>query len=234
MFGVDGARGGWILAGCDGQGGWAYFVPGLDVVLEKTKDARVLIDMPIGLASVAQKQRRCDAEARAFLGKGLTSRVFTPPIREVIHCEDYAEANEASRRLIDKGISIQAWNIVPKIRDVENILLAQTQLQKLWIEAHPEVAFACLNDGVPVREPKISLQGQEKREGILRRYSIEFQAIWLALATGGIGGRFQRDDVLDALALAALNRHSMQLQYLPTVFERDPLGLPMRIAFGRV
>ncbi|MGB0370311.1 MAG: DUF429 domain-containing protein [Opitutales bacterium] len=206
-WGLDGARGGWVLARLDpdcSSGAQVFFCVSLAEVEQRTLDDALHVDMPIGLATASSPQRDWDLRARQLLKGRLTSRVFTPPIREVVGCGTYAEANALSKKLIGKGLSVQAWNIVPKIRELDAFLEANTRLRTLWHEAHPEIAFSLLNEGKPILESKKLAEGLQIRKGLLRRsFAVCFDEVWDGLSLDRAGGRFGKDDILDALALSA-------------------------------
>ncbi|MEM9025904.1 MAG: DUF429 domain-containing protein [Verrucomicrobiota bacterium] len=205
-WGLDGARGGWVLSRRvpgSGYGAEVFFCPSLDEVLDITGSERVAVDMPIGLATAVSPQRKWDVDARRVLRGRLSSRVFTPPIQEVLNSASYAEANQRSKALIGKGISVQAWNLVPKIRELEAVLRSSPELSVQWREAHPEIAFANLNGGMPIVGSKKTREGEQIRGELLRRSAgIRFDLIWGHFSQAGVQGRFARDDVLDSLALA--------------------------------
>ena len=207
QWGLDGARVGWILARLDPHsqsGAVTFFCANLKQVLEKSKSALVRVDMPIGLGTVTDPVRTWDVNARKILSGRLSSRVFTPPIYEVIECSSYAEANALSRKLIGKGLSVQSWNLVPKIRELDSFLNQRPRLQPLWQETHPEISFARLNDGQPIQESKKTESGARLRERLLQeRAGVDFEKVWQALTIESVRGRFLKDDALDALALAA-------------------------------
>ena len=72
----------------------------------------VLIDIPIGLPK--KESRLCDLLARDKLGPRRSS-VFTVPCRDAVYAKNYKEACHTNLRFLEKKISIQAWNICPKI-----------------------------------------------------------------------------------------------------------------------
>ena len=131
------------------------------------------------------------SQARKILKGRLSSRVFSPPIREVIDCPDYASANAMQRRLCGRGLSVQAWNISPKIRELADFLDARAALQRRWVEVHPEIAFARLNGGMPIHESKKSPQGAGLRERLLReRAGIDLEKVWDRLTDSPEEGTF--------------------------------------------
>src|SRR5215211_5272209 len=103
--------------------------PTFGSLLEGLQGERALIavDMPIGLPSGAPRddgRRRADAEARAFLGPRRAASVFSAPCRPTLAATSYREACdlEVRARGGGKGLSQEAYNIIPKIRDVDAVI----------------------------------------------------------------------------------------------------------------
>jgi predicted RNase H-like nuclease len=187
VAGVDGCRGGWlvvtavaspfVVVGCE-------VAAGIAVVLERGDLAMVAVDMPIGLP-FDESARMADVEARRRLGPRRSS-VFPTPARAVLHARSFEDALVRSRATTGRGLSIQAWNLVPKIAALDAAMTVG--LQARVRETHPELAFARLA-GAPMRFSKRTAAGRDER-----------------IAAVGPPPTTPRgaapDDVLDALALA--------------------------------
>ena len=81
--------------------------------------AIVCIDMPIGLSE--NGVRACDQAARRQLGPRASS-VFPAPPRLALEEAAYADINSESKRRFGRGVSKQAFYLLPKIRELESIL----------------------------------------------------------------------------------------------------------------
>ncbi len=149
--------------------------------------AAVAVDMPIGLPTT--ERRASDGAARALLGPRRSS-VFPTPIRAVLDEVDHETASARSRALSGRGISIQAWNLAPRIREVDGALTPTDQ--ECVREAHPELAIARLL-GHPAVHPKRTAAGRTER-----LVALGDLASW---ATGPTPRGAAPDDVIDALAL---------------------------------
>ena len=186
-----------------------------------------MVDMPIGLLE-AEGVRECDRLARATLGRGQSSSVFSPPIRQVSRLGDYAKANQLSRQLSGKGLSKQAFNITPKIRELDQ-LLDSKQRRGYWQECHPEVVFSSLSTtGEPIPKKKTP-EGQARRLALLSALPGAQHALDTAL-TAYPRKSVLADDIIDALACfytASLPIASRA--YLPELAEYDPRGLAMQL-----
>lgn len=208
IAGVDGCRGGWVVASERG----IEVVPTLAPLLERFD--LVGVDMPIGLPS--EWGRAADAEARRFLpGRGAT--VFPVPPRPLLAHRTYAEANAASRAAYGKGLTRQTWNLFPKLREVD--ALPTDALRRRVVEIHPECAFARLT-GAPL-PPKRTAEGRTARRAIV--------ADALGLVPTRLRGA-EEHDVLDACAvLWSARRHAAGGAVTFGDGTVDERGLPMRI-----
>jgi predicted RNase H-like nuclease len=188
--------------------------------------ARIAVDIPIGLLEHAEPGGRiCDRAARALLGRGRASSVFTPPTQAALRGRSYREA----ACLNGAGMSKQTFDIMGKIREVD--VLIAPGLQDRLFEAHPELAFLTLA-GHPMRHNKKTPAGGRERSVLLRpRFGAAF------IEPGEVRDRFPRsqlaaDDVLDAYALAITGSriHAGTAIRLPQAeAERDLRGLRMEI-----
>lgn len=191
FVGVDGCPTGWIAVAWDGSTDTtAHFLPSLDGLAAAVPDATVVaIDMPI---VVPKRERAAEAELRAFLGPRRSS-VFTTPPRIAFDATDYATANDAARASTGKGVSRQAWALVPKIREV--IAWLPTAGVPV-IEAHPEGCFAALL-GAPAAASKKTWAGMTQRLGALTAAGFDLTDVDETAARAAI-----TDDLLDAAAAA--------------------------------
>lgn len=180
IMGIDGAPGGWIAVSASLRTDRLIDFETVAIHLAPTwttlpiLDAIVAVDMPIGLPD--EKERACDAEARRILGKKHSS-VFAPPRRPVLQMRSWETANAWSKaapwtthrgeKRDGCGLTKQAWNLVPKIREVDHALGPGDQDQ--IFEVHPEVAFARRNGGEALSAGKKTPAGQAARRALLGR-----------------------------------------------------------------
>jgi predicted RNase H-like nuclease len=169
LAGVDGCRGGWVVA----WDGGAQVLSTFAHILSLRFDL-ILIDIPIGLLDT--RPRRCDVEARSLIGARRSS-VFPAPARRLLRSRRYA-----------RQCSVQLWNILDKIREVDAAMTPARQRRVR--EAHPEVSFALLNGG-PLDHPKKRAEGEAERRALLRPLFGDLPSVPGAA----------RDDVLDAHVL---------------------------------
>ena len=231
-IGVDGWAGGWFWVSIAGKGyrfGICEAISGLETLVSQS-DA-ICVDIPIGLTD-DPAGRACDRLARQMLSKRASS-VFSAPARGLLECTDYRKANDRSRRLIGKGISKQAFCILPKVAEVDAWLRANEGVAARVIEGHPEVCFLGLA-GAPMRHSKRSTAGYDERRAVLA-------TVWPS-ASKCIDEALDRyprkalarDDIVDAIVLALVAATPNLRTTIPEDPAVDDLGLPMAIHYSRI
>jgi predicted RNase H-like nuclease len=200
--GIDGCRAGWVLATVPASGALCgaaeldiVLVPALEEVVAALGSGRLAaaaIDIPIGLA--ASGPRACDRKARHLLGPRRSS-VFPAPVRAVLGAITYEDACAVSRAVGGKGLSKQLYNILGKIREVDG--LQSPGLQERLFEACPELSFAVMSGGAPMRHNKRTAEGRAERVATLIANLGEVAPVVDTPPKGATS-----DDVFDALALA--------------------------------
>ena len=231
LIGVDGCRGGWVVASSDGTLSGLGFtvVDDLAAVIARVERGAGLmaIDIPIGLSD--DGPRACDLQARKWLGWPRSSSVFPAPCRAALAATTYRRACGLSRRALGVALTIECFNIVPKIRQVDALMTSSRQA--FVREVHPELVFAILSGrGRGLVEPKRTEAGERLRLRLLRRVAPRFDP-GAVRATLGLA-RVARDDVIDAVAcLVAAQRIALgKAIVLPDgLVERDARGLRMEI-----
>ncbi|MBP44955.1 MAG: hypothetical protein CL925_11175 [Deltaproteobacteria bacterium] len=230
-LGIDGCRAGWLAVSSEYDSSFSCEIhSSLEKLLEELPEKhQVLIDIPIGLPKT--EPRLCDRLARQKLGPRRSS-VFSPPCREALFTKDYREACQINETLLGKKLSIQTWNICPKIQEADLLFQNHEGLIPLWKEAHPELAFQAFNKGDFLKHSKKSLEGRLERKTILRKFFKKIDP-WFDQERKDFSSKFAAaDDLLDALILciAATERYS-SLKFLPDLPKSDETGLPMQICY---
>ena len=227
VAGVDGCRVGWIVAVTAAEGPAPILsievVSHIGAVFDRVRSgelAAVGIDMPIGLPEAGS--RACDTLTRARLGPRRSS-VFPTPPRALLGSADHAEALRRSRAIDGRGISIQAFNLLPKIAEVDAAI--DPELTTAVVEAHPESAFAELA-GAPLASTKRTADGRAVRLALLREPFPDSGDVLTTRARGAAA-----DDVLDAAAAAwSARRWAAGTALVLGDGSLDRRGLPMRVA----
>jgi predicted RNase H-like nuclease len=219
VLGVDGWRGQWVGARLDGRRVALSVLPDAAAVLAAPGVEVVAIDMPIGLSD--DGPRACDLAARTLLGRAGSS-VFPAPLRPVLPCTSYEEACAVSRAASGKALSVQAWNLVPAIRSLDDALGDPPDPRVH--EAFPELAFRALDRRVS--SPKAGARGLAERIRALEPVLDVLDA--LADAPAGVPAV----DCLDACAVAWSARRIAEGSASSVGGdERDARGRPLRIAW---
>lgn len=248
VAGVDGCPGGWlaVLVPVSGLGSppdaivarfdearsslFAHFA---EIISNVDTPEMIAVDIPIGLAERTEAGgRQCDAEARAVLGQR-QSAVFSIPSRAAVECTGYREACAAALATSNppRKVSKQAFNLFPKIREVD-ALLTPSRAERI-VECHPEVAFWALNGRRALETPK-KVKSRPNPEGLdHRRRLLTAAGFPASLVTSSpckardVGP----DDVVDACVLAwsAVRLLRGEAVRFPSQPKRDERGLPMQI-----
>lgn len=240
VAGVDGCPGGWIVVLLDASGIHSPRVRiclSFEEIPEVAERPQIIaVDMPIGLPDrLIGSGRACEIAVRKHLGPRQSS-VFSIPARSaVMEVGDYRKAcdlaaanSEPSRR-----VSKQAFNLFPKIGEIDALLRARPDLRERVFETHPEVCFLEMNGGAPASLPKKiksrpNPDGLDERRGLLRAQGFPDDFL-------EAGRKPQRpaaaDDFLDACATAwtAVRILRGEAVCYPDDPPRDAFGLEMAI-----
>jgi len=194
VLGVDSCKKGWcgVILGDDNLVS-GLIAPTIAELVEQGVSQHpvtvVAIDIPIGLPT--SESREADVLARRRLGPRASS-VFPSPMMSTMNMATHAGANAENSRVSGKGLSVQSFGILPKIRDVEEWLRVAPPVAV--IEIHPEVSFAELH-GAPLDHSKKTWAGQQLRTRLL-----ESAGILLNFEPAAEVRNVPLDDILDAAA----------------------------------
>jgi len=226
VAGVDGCRAGWLCVVEHDSRLAVAVVPGLARWLEAERPDVVVVDMPVGLSATGP--RRCDTLARAALRPWRSSSLFPAPVRGCLGHATYEAASAAHRAVDGRGLSTQAFYLVPKIEELDDLLQRHVTWRAVLHEGHPELSFATWNGGAAMRHAKKSVEGRAARAQLIE--SAWPGALGVARATLPRGG-WVEDDLLDACALAWTARRVAEekAQWRPDPPEVDATGVRMAI-----
>lgn len=233
VAGVDGCKGGWVVAFREppNRAARVVVVPSFADVLEATASAGIVaVDVPMGLLEAAEPGgRQCDHLARAALGRGRASSVFSPPVRAALPASSYTQALILNRESspFRLGVSKQCFHLFPKMLEVDVQLTRQRQMRIR--EAHPELSFQWLNQGRPLIGSKHSRAGRTQRQLLLQ--SAGFPRLQSIRWNRGSSSVLAPHDVLDAMVLCwtAARIAAGRARALPRRADRDARGLAMQI-----
>jgi predicted RNase H-like nuclease len=237
IAGVDGCHGGWVVALADG---WPCRLPPNMVIcltfeallIATAKCQIVVVDMPIGLPTGAE-HRYCDEIGRIMLGPSGATRLFYAPPRPTLSARTPAEFQGLHRDVTGKGAGLPVWGIVPKLREVDDVMTPAPALQNRVYEFHPELAWQHLAG--TLLPSKHTHDGLNRRMALLREYVLSLDAITVA-RDGLTRKQASLDDLLDALvglgvAQAIAGGPDYRRRIPKGEPERDSQGLRMEIWF---
>ena len=140
VAGIDGTAGGWVVIVLrDGIFESDRLLRPIESRLDGLADIDVIaVDVPIGFGP-----RAADREARALM-KGAASVVFATPSQDVLQAA-YGPG---------LGAPAQAHALGPRIAHMTGLAAEDPRIY----EAHPEVSFRAMNDGLPLRNRKKSFK----------------------------------------------------------------------------
>lgn len=232
IAGVDGCKAGWLVAVAND---WPADDPVQLIlcdtfltVIRVTKDCRLtVVDMPIGLPDCEEASpfpRECDTAAKRQLGSKASSVFYAPP-RQCLTAATPKQFQLIHRKLTGRGAGLPVWGIVPKIKEVDDVITAE--LQKRIFEFHPELAWQRANRGASLEKKKSAL-GLQQRRKILSAAIDDLPKLeqW----TKKVGRGAAIDDLFDALIgiKAAAERSKQTL--IPLKAKIDSRGLKMQYA----
>ncbi len=229
VCGADGCRGGWIRVIKDldtGAISWRLCAMAHELASAEPVPDLIGVDIPMGLPE--RGPRLCDLEARRLLGRGRGSSIFPAPIRPILTAASYEEACRIRVGIEGKRLSRQSWGIIPKIREMDELLRRDPILRERVREVHPEVSFFFMAGQRALRYGKKTPMGREERCRLLEPHFGPWPATALREPIGpGIGA----DDILDAFAAlwTAERMARGTAEMLPPTPPRDRFGLPMEI-----
>jgi predicted RNase H-like nuclease len=210
IAGVDGCKAGWIAVTATPE---SFDRPEVKIfesvaalICELAPKSLIAIDMPIGLPERAIKGgREPDWAAREFLGLQRGSIFPVPSRRAVYACEHgFVPVCAIAQDTSDppKKPSRQLFGILPRIRQVDEILRQKPELRERIFEVHPEVSFKVMYGDEPLPERK-KVKGRINSHGMqLRKKLLETEGFPRSfldqIPPRGAG----RDDFYDACACA--------------------------------
>ena len=195
LIGVDGTSSGWVTSIGSSQKkclSSIKFFESLEELLSDYSDSVMVIDIPVQL-NEKNYLRECDILAKRYLGKNFQSSIFIPPLKKVLKCNTYEEANSLSRKIAGKGLSKQSWHLKNKISEVQDLC----RLSNNIYEGHPECSFKMLKNR-PLDAKKKSVKGIFERLNLLKKAGLDPLSTSLNLQNSSA---IKIDDVLDSMVL---------------------------------
>jgi len=229
--GIDGCKAGWILITFDENPYYKVLRTDEELAGAFAEFDQIFIDIPIGLEN-ENYTRECDRHLREKLGAEYASSVFSPPIRPALHAPSYVEANIQSYEFTGQKLTVQAWNITPKIKTVDTLLKKDPALRGKVLESHPELLFMNLNGGM-IYQKKNTKKGLRHRLSLVADHEEIAADFFRDIKEEFRRNEVAEDDIVDsmALALAAKQAKNSKIKTLPENPPKDSEGLPMAIHY---
>ncbi|MFL2667810.1 MAG: DUF429 domain-containing protein [Burkholderiales bacterium] len=196
IVGIDGCKSGWFVIWEESDNTLrSCVIPQLKMLRDMISFRHLTIGIDIPVVLSDEIPRAADQLARKQLGKK-SSTIFTAPTPGILKQTNYEQACHVSKNQFGKSISIQSWNLFPKIRDAQT--LADEEQIDIF-EIHPELSFRALNRGNVILESKKIAKGFLLRSQLLERAfpNFEFEAIRAQYLKKDVAN----DDILDALVV---------------------------------
>ncbi|MBN9216764.1 MAG: DUF429 domain-containing protein [Mesorhizobium sp.] len=247
LVGADGCKAGWIAVRRNpgASPSVEVFASFAALLAAVSGDAVIAVDMPIGLPEFsARGGRGPEALVRPLLGPRQSS-VFSIPSRAALYADTsdfttieawydaHRRASEVARATSDppRGVSIQAFGIFSKIREIDALLIARPDLRGRIFESHPEVAFCRLNGEKAMQLPKkikgaVNPAGMAERKALLCRHGYDFAFLDQPPPRGAAA-----DDFLDAAAMMLIAGRIARGEARPSPDPPpvDSFGIPVAI-----
>jgi predicted RNase H-like nuclease len=239
--GCEGSPGGWVTAECVGESptdpsSWRSNISlsaSIADVAVRRGDSKAIVGMsvPMGLLDSVDA-RACDRQARKLL-KHRWLCVYTIPSRPLLRAATYDEARDQIAELREttpkaKGLSLQAFGLVPKMREADDWLRENPDAQDWLYEVHPELSF-CGMAGHPLDESKGSWPGQQARMRLVERAFRDAHGVIESASFTAKEARLA--DLLNAYAVLYAALRVAGGQHVQLGGDADSRGLIMRMVF---
>jgi len=231
--GIDGCPSGWFAITLSSDTPEYWIIEDKDGLKEAFENYdRIFIDIPIGIET-ENYVRRVDDELRNSLGPDYHASVFNPPIKSALYAPTYAEACMQSYQMTEKKVSIQSWNITPKIRMVDELLHENKDFREKVLESHPELLFKMINGGSSLLQKKNTKEGLRHRRHLIKNYEEELDELYREIKEEYRRNQVTRDDIVDTLILAIYAEESLEkpIETIPDDPDTDESCIPMAVHY---
>lgn len=230
--GIDGCKAGWLLISFD-ENDSKYEVLRSEQALKEAFEQfdRIFINIPIGLED-ENFERESDTLLREKLGSEYAEDVIDPPIRPALVAPSYVEANMTSFDFTERNLTLQAWNITPKIKMVDNLLRENKTLQDKVLETYPEFLYQQLNGGM-IYQKKNLKKGIKHRLELVREKEPKAEDFFREIKEDFRRNEVEEHDIVDALVMAYFAKAAINkdLKTLPAAIQPDSEGLKRAIHY---
>ena len=159
---------------------------------------------------------------------------FSIPARSAVMCNDYREACQEALLHSEppRKVSKQAFNIFPKIREIDEIMHTDKALRGVLRECHPELCFWALNDRQAMQHNKKQKAGRQERLAVLERFFPPCHMLHNRASGELLRRQVAHDDIIDAMVCAVTAKCGYgSYQTVPAVPQTDGRGLAMEMVY---
>jgi predicted RNase H-like nuclease len=236
VIGADGCTGesgeAWAAARlfADGRCEPMYFATTAELWQACAKAQLILLDVPIGLPD--EGARTPDAMARDMIGPRRSS-VFPAPERWLLECTTIEQADQERAKRTGRNVKVQRqmWNIVPRIRAVDQLLRSDARARANVREVHPELCAAVLA-GRFMQHYKKDAEGEAERLAVIETYLPNVrQDVRMLRGFRGVATDDAIDAMLCVVTAAAVFADASSLRTIPQHPTVDSCGLRMEMVY---
>lgn len=161
--------------------------------------------------------------------------MFPAPARSVLDAVDYDDAKRRSRNATGRSLSRQAFGILRKCEEVDQLLHDEPRARRIVREVHPEICFWAFAGRKPMEHNKGTPQGCRERVALLKRFRPSANHEIKAMLAQFPRKEVARDDAVDAMAAAVTaSARGAVLRTLPPHPQTDSFGRPMEMVYAEL
>lgn len=235
VIGIDPCLGGWfgvmVSEDC-----WKVnvFATIKDIINTWDDSDLFLVNLPIGLQQGSSEERKCDLEARKLLESFNSFDLPSVPCREAIYCSSFGVANIVNKRLTGRKISTRLWDVVDRIKELDEFLIKNTNFRDRFKECNSEIGYLVLHGKLMINSRTV-LAGYSERRDVLRKIYPNTDNILEHSVKSFRRKDLKVENVLDALCIALHGYIGLESGFckMPVQAEYDNNGLRMQIEFAR-
>ena len=147
--------------------------------------------------------------------------------------DSHKKKSQINKKIENKSLSLQSLLISPKIREVDQFLIKQSEHIEIY-ESHPEFCFRNLSKNQKIlKSNKKTKEGIAERLGILKSYDQQLISLYNTLLNQTKRKDAKKDDIIDAICLCLVNRLGGEngFSYLLNENPYDEHGIEMKIIY---
>ena len=158
--------------------------------------------------------------------------MFRSPARASLEAKNDEKAKKINQKHTGKSLPNQTLAILPKIKEVDELLRDDGKARAMIREVHPELCFYMLAGGRPMKHPKRKKVGADERVAVLNRLCPSLGNKSERIRKCYRSSEAKKDDILDAMAAAVTALVCAdELRTIPESSPKDSCDLPMEMVY---